>query len=32
MKYTDFMKKNSKWLPDAILNIFIRAIAVDPGK
>ena len=23
---------NSKWLPDAILNIFVRAIAVDPGK
>ena len=23
---------NSKWLPDAILNIFVCAIAVDPGK
>ena len=34
MKYTDFMKKNNntKWLPDAILNIFVRAIAVDPDK
>ena len=33
MKFTYFMEKNnSKWLPDAILNIFVRSLAVDPGK
>ena len=25
-------KNNSKWLLDAILNIFVRATATDPGK
>ena len=37
MKDEDFMnerisKKYLKWLPDTILNIFVRATATDPGK